>query len=98
MLPEGNTLPNRTYKAKKVMCSMGIEYKKTHACPNDCILYSNAHTDLTEYPVCKASCYKLNKGPTDTSKGTPAKVLLYLPPIPRFQRLYAEAKDSNNMR
>ncbi|CAM8986708.1 unnamed protein product [Rhodiola kirilowii] len=36
MLPEGNTLPNRTYEAKKVMCPMGLEYKKMHACPNAC--------------------------------------------------------------
>ncbi|CAM8944407.1 unnamed protein product [Rhodiola kirilowii] len=66
MLPEGNTLPNCTYEAKKVMCPMGIEYKKIHACPNDCILYRNAHRDLTECPVCKSSRYKLNKGRMDT--------------------------------
>ncbi|CAM8884147.1 unnamed protein product [Rhodiola kirilowii] len=29
MLPEGNTLPKRTYEAKKVMCPMGLEYKNT---------------------------------------------------------------------
>ncbi|KAL9667510.1 hypothetical protein QQ045_001871 [Rhodiola kirilowii] len=74
MLHEGNTLPNRTYQAKKGMCPMGIEYKKIHACPNDCILYRNAHSDLTECPVCKPSRYKLNKGPTNTSKGTTAKI------------------------
>ncbi|KAL9666217.1 hypothetical protein QQ045_000541 [Rhodiola kirilowii] len=96
MLPEGNTLPNRTYEAKKVMCPKGIEYKKIHACPNDCILYRNAHRYLTECPVCKSSHYKLNKRPTDTSKGTLAKVLWYLPPIPMFQKLFAEAKDCNN--
>ena len=39
MLPEGNTLPNRNYEAKKILCPMGMEYKKIHACPNDCILY-----------------------------------------------------------
>ncbi|CAM8953884.1 unnamed protein product [Rhodiola kirilowii] len=98
MLPDENTLPNRPYEAKKVMCPMGIEYKKIHACLNDCILYRNAHKDLTECPVCKSSRYKLNKGRTDTSKGTAAKVLWYLPPIPRFQRLFADLKDSDNMR
>ncbi|CAM8905938.1 unnamed protein product [Rhodiola kirilowii] len=98
MLPDENTLPNRTYEAKKVMCPMGIEYKKIHACPNDCILYRNAHKDLTECPVCKSSRYKLNKGRTATSKGSAAKVLWYLPPIPRFQRLFADPKDSDNMR
>ena len=39
MLPEGNTLPNRNYEAKKILCPMGMEYKKIHACLNDCILY-----------------------------------------------------------
>ena len=28
MLPEGNTLPNRNYEAKKVLCPMGMEYKR----------------------------------------------------------------------
>ncbi|CAM8926030.1 unnamed protein product [Rhodiola kirilowii] len=97
MLPDEKTLPNRTYEAKKVMCPRGIEYKKIHACPNDCILYRNAHKDLTECPVCKSSRYKSNKGRTNTSKGTAAKVLWYLPPIPRFHRLFADPKDSDNM-
>jgi len=39
MLPEGNTLPTRNYDAKKILFLMGMEYKRIHACPNDCILY-----------------------------------------------------------
>jgi len=39
MLSEGNTLPTRNYDAKKILCLMGMEYKRIHACPNDCILY-----------------------------------------------------------
>jgi len=39
MLSEENTLPNRNYVAKKILCLMGMEYKKIHACTNDCILY-----------------------------------------------------------
>ena len=38
MLPEDNELPNRTYYAKKILCSMGMNYDRIHACPNDCIL------------------------------------------------------------
>ncbi|CAM8902767.1 unnamed protein product [Rhodiola kirilowii] len=98
MLPEGNTLPIRTYEAKKVMCPMGLEYKKIHACPNDCTLYRNSFSDFKECPVCKAPSYKLNKEPKGKSKGTPLKVLWYLPPIPTFQRLFAATEDSNNMR
>jgi len=28
MLPEGNTLPNRNYEFKKILCPMGMEYKR----------------------------------------------------------------------
>ncbi|CAM8962918.1 unnamed protein product [Rhodiola kirilowii] len=97
MLPEENTLPNRSYEAKKVV-SYGIEYKKIHACPNDCILYRNTYKDMHECSVCKSSRYKLNKEPKNDSKDTPSKVLWYLPPILRFQRLFANSKDSDNMR
>ncbi|CAM8987380.1 unnamed protein product [Rhodiola kirilowii] len=98
MLLEDNTLPNCCYEAKKVMCPMGIDYEKIHACPNDCILYRNSYKDMVECPVCKSPRYKLNKEPKNGSKGTPSKVLWYLPPIPRFQRLFASLEDSDNMR
>ena len=39
MLLDGNTLPTRNYDVKKILCPMGMEYKRIHACPNDCILY-----------------------------------------------------------
>ena len=40
MLLEDNVLPNRTYEAKKMLCSIGMSYDKIHACPNDCIFFS----------------------------------------------------------
>ena len=39
MLPEGNELPANTNRAKKVLCPLGLEVEKIHACQNDCILY-----------------------------------------------------------
>ena len=39
MLSDENTLPKSYYQAKKILCSMGMEYLKIHVCPNDCILY-----------------------------------------------------------
>jgi hypothetical protein len=38
MLPKDNELPTSTYKAKKIVCPLGLEVQKIHACPNDCIL------------------------------------------------------------
>jgi len=57
MLPEGNTLPNRNYEAKKIFCPMGMEYKKIHACPNDCILYRKDFELLKSCLRCGLSCY-----------------------------------------
>ena len=58
MLPEGNTLPTRNYDAKKILCPMGMEYKRIHACPNDCILYKKEFEDLKKCPKCGSSRYK----------------------------------------
>jgi hypothetical protein len=37
-LPKDNELPTSTYEAKKIVCPLGLEVQKIHACPNDCIL------------------------------------------------------------
>jgi hypothetical protein len=37
MLPKNKELPASTYEAKKVVCPLGLEVQKIHACPNDCI-------------------------------------------------------------
>jgi hypothetical protein len=39
MLPRKNELPASTYEAKKLVCHLGLDVQKIHACPNDCILY-----------------------------------------------------------
>ena len=59
MLPEGNSLPNHNYEAKKIICPMGTEYKKIQACSNDCILYRNDFELLKSCLRCGLSCYKL---------------------------------------
>ena len=41
MLPEENTLSKNQYETKKILCPVGMEFKKIHACLNDCILYKN---------------------------------------------------------
>ena len=32
MLPEGNELPSTTYEAKKMVCPLGLDVQKIHAC------------------------------------------------------------------
>ncbi|XP_071712435.1 uncharacterized protein [Rutidosis leptorrhynchoides] len=103
MLPEGNELPVSTYQAKKLMCPMGLEIQRIHACPNDCMLYRNEDKDLHQCKVCGTSRYKRGK-PTDnvdsdvSENGPPAKLLWYLPIIPRLKRLFANEKDAKLLR
>ena len=42
MLPGENVLPSSTYEAKRVVCPLGLEVQKIHACINDCILYAGS--------------------------------------------------------
>jgi len=58
MLPNGNTLPTHNYNAKKILCPMGMEYKRIHACPNDCIFYRKEFEGLKKCSKCGLSRYK----------------------------------------
>lgn len=96
MLPKPNELPATTYEAKQVVCPLGLEIQKIHACPNDCILYRGKdYENLDECPVCKASRYKIRRddpgdveGEERPKKKIPAKVMWYAPIIPRLKRLF----------
>nr|CAD39680.1 OSJNBb0089K06.18 [Oryza sativa Japonica Group]CAI44597.1 P0650D04.1 [Oryza sativa Japonica Group] len=46
MLPQENTLPETTYEAKQILCPLGLEVRRIHAYPNDCILYHKQYADL----------------------------------------------------
>ena len=60
-LPKDNELPDSTYEAKKVLCPLGLEVQKVHACPNDCILYRGAYEDLNACLVCDTLRYKIRR-------------------------------------
>ena len=81
ILPPNNELPTTTYEAKKILCPMGLNVKKIHACPNDCVLFRNEHEHLHTCPKCGASRYKRegNNSSTNVKKRPPVKVLRYLP-------------------
>ena len=61
MLPKDNELATTTYEAKQLVCPLGLEVKKIHACPNDCILYRAEYENLDACPVCSALRYKIRK-------------------------------------
>ncbi|XP_066167791.1 uncharacterized protein [Oryza sativa Japonica Group] len=105
ILPGGNKLPEATYEAKKIVCPLGLEVHKIHACPNDCILYrGEEYENLEACPVCKALRYKIRRddpGEVDgqlTKKRIPAKVMWYFPIIPRLRRLFRNKGNARMLR
>ena len=105
LLPRENELPASTYEAKKLVCPLGLEVQKIHACPNDCILYrGEKHENLNKCPICGALRYKIRKDdPGDVEgepprKKVPAKVMWYAPIIPRLKRLFKNKEHAKLLR
>ena len=100
VLPDGNVLPSTTYQAKQVVCPLGLEVEKIHACPNDCMLYRKESKDHRSCVVCKASRFKRG-GDANTNSvknRPPAKVVWYFPIIPRLKRLFANGRNAELLR
>lgn len=78
---------------------MDLEYIKIHVCRNDCILYKKEYEKLDQCLKYGEPCYKVKANNGDdydnVSKKRPlAKVLWYLPMIPRFKILFSNADDA----
>jgi len=78
---------------------LGIEYRKIHACPNDCILYRKEFKGLHKCPRCGVSRYKVkdDKDEYDMQKGPPAKVLWYLSITPQLKHCLAMLRMQKNL-
>ncbi|XP_022680679.1 uncharacterized protein LOC101759230, partial [Setaria italica] len=105
ILPENNELPSTTYEAKQIICPLGLDVQKIHACPNDCILYrGDEYEELDACPICEALRYKIRRDdPGDVEgqspkKRVPAKVMWYFPIIPRLKRLFRNKANAKLMR
>jgi len=80
-------LPTSDYEAKKILCPMGMEYRKIHACHKYCILYRKEFEGLHKCPRCGVSRYKVKDNDSDEDdmkKDPPTKVLWYVPIIPHI--------------
>ncbi|XP_060972473.1 uncharacterized protein LOC133038366 [Cannabis sativa] len=97
LLPEGNEMPLSFYEAKKTLSSIGMQYEKIHACPNDCILYRKSFVDAISCPTCGESRWQKKKNSDEVKIGVPAKVLWYLPPIPRLVRFFRNVNHAKNL-
>ncbi|XP_073045885.1 uncharacterized protein [Primulina eburnea] len=96
MLPDHNELPSSLYDAKKSLRTLGMDYVKIHACPNDCILYRKEYEDFANCPTCGTSRWKLGNK-SKVKEEIPAKVLWYFSPIPRFQRMFQNKAISKEL-
>ena len=85
------------YEAKKTLNSLGMEYEKIHACPNDCVLYQKELKDASLCPICGTSRWKTDNTGTKRRKGVLAKVIWYFPQIPRFRRMFQSSKISKEL-
>jgi hypothetical protein len=105
MLLKDNKLPTTTYEAKQLVCPLGLEIKKIHACPNDCFLYFGEKNEKLDYcPICHASRYKIRaKDPGDVEgerprKKIPAKVMWYALIIPHLKCLFRNKDHAKLLR
>ncbi|KAK1605546.1 hypothetical protein QYE76_029219 [Lolium multiflorum] len=105
LFPRNNELPISTYEAKKLVCPLGLDVQKIHACINDCILYrGEKYENLNKCPICGALRYKIRKDdPGDVEgepprKRVPAKVMWYAPIIPRLKRLFRNKEHAKLLR
>ena len=103
MLPERNLVTEGVYDTKKIICHLGLEIEKIHACKQDCILFRGEYTELDQCPVCGTHRYKHRNddGDTDGGKksiGGPRKVVWYFPVIPRLKCLFANKNEAQFVR
>jgi hypothetical protein len=102
-LPDGSNVPTSYYQAKKIIKSLGLDYVKIHACPNDCMLYRGERENQDSCHICKSSRWVTKKkkgviGEVVEGKKKAAKVFRYFPLIPRLQRIYSTEKTSQDAR
>jgi hypothetical protein len=69
MLPEGNQIAESVYEAKKIICPLGIEVEKIHACKNSCVLFHGDYAYFDKCPKCGFDRYKRKKDGGDDNNG-----------------------------
>ena len=58
VLPEGHCIPNTLDKVQKVVRDLGLDYRKIHACVNDCVLFRKDYEKIDTCPKCGESRWK----------------------------------------
>lgn len=92
ILPPENVMPKSRGETRKVLRSIGMEYKVIHACRNDCTLFRGPYKDYDKCPNCEASRYR------DDTKGDkiPVKVRIISSSSSVTSLLYVQKQLSPN--
>jgi hypothetical protein len=104
MLPQGNSVPETVYEAKQIICPLGLEVEKIHACKNDCILYrGEEYEDLEKCPIYELDRFNRRKDGGDDDncnrrKSEPKKMFWYFLIIPHLKHWFANKKESELLR
>jgi hypothetical protein len=61
------------YEARKIICPLGIEVEKIHACKNNCVLFHGDYADLDKCPKCGYDRYKREKDGGDAKLAAEGK-------------------------
>ena len=111
MLPEGNQVAGFVYEAKKIICPLGLEVERIHACKNNCVLFRGEYEDLDNCPKCGFRRYKRIKDGGDNADdgndpvkirgkkgngGGPVRVAWYFPIIPRLNACLPHERRLNS--
>jgi hypothetical protein len=67
MLLEGNQVSKSVYEAKKIICPLGLEVERIHACKHNCVLFHGEYEDLDNFPKCGFDRYKKIKDGGDNA-------------------------------
>ena len=81
--------------AKNIIRDLGLDYKKIHACPNNCMLYWGENEKENSCKTCGVSRWNIvekegtsNNDPKKLIHKVPKNVMRYFPLKPRLQRMF----------
>ncbi|XP_062118660.1 uncharacterized protein LOC133832313 [Humulus lupulus] len=105
MLPKDNLLLTSMYAINKYLKMFHLNYKHIHACVNDFCLFTKENANAQVCPTCQYPRWKQNEHTKEILQRQPAKLLIYFPITPRFQRMFRNEEtisclkwQSNNKR
>ncbi|CAH9057817.1 unnamed protein product [Cuscuta epithymum] len=94
-----SSIPNKPIpnfnKIKRKLSVLGMSHQSIDGCPNGCMIYWRADSELLECKFCSTARYDISN---QSNKCIPLAKMEYFPLTPRLQRLYALATTADDMR